>query len=305
MGAPGVRRKSHSTGRPPPRVWTTSLPVLRQTGRWPGPRLEVTMTLLHKVAARFDIRAAFRTAPIDRTADYSASHLQKGPKYHAGFERLPGRRMVWRAEQEFLDEFGRREGPFELHVDFAGGTGRIASALEPFCRAQIVLDVSERMLAVARRHLRKARIVCADFRDVGRRLVPPDGADLVTAFRFFPNAQPALRDDAMAFIAGILRPRGHLVCNNHRNFWSVPYVGGRLALSRHYTGGMTNKTMVRLAARHGLALVRTYSVGIIPQNERVAALPWKAVERIEKSVSRRWGGRHRAGYDVVFQFRKR
>lgn len=304
MGAAGVRRKSHSTGRPPPRVWTPSLPVLRQTNPRPRPRLEAAMTLLQKVAARFDFRAAFRTAPVDRIADYSASHLRKGAKYHAGFERLPGRRMVWRAEQVFLDEFGRREGPFELHVDFAGGTGRIASALEPFCRAQIVLDVSEKMLAVARRHLRKARIVCADFRHVGR-LIPPDRADLVTAFRFFPNAEAALRDDAMAFIAGILKPGGHLVCNNHRNFWSVPYVGGRLALSRHYTGGMTNKTMVRLAARHGLALVRTYSVGIIPQNERVAALPWRAVETIEKAVSRRWGSRHRAGYDVVFQFRKR
>lgn len=261
------------------------------------------MKLFRKIAARFDFRVAFSAVPAIPATDYTVSHLAKGPEYHEGFRRLPGRRLVWRAERAFLEGFARRAGPFDVVLDFAGGTGRIAGVLEPHCATAIVLDVSETMLAVARAHLRKARIVCEDFRDAGP-FMRGGTADVVTAFRFFPNAEADLREQAMAFVAGALRRGGHLVCNNHRNFWSVPYVCGRLVLSRRYTAGMTHAAMVRLAARHGLSLVGTHSVGIIPQSERAAALPWRVVERIEKAVWDRWGDRHRAGYDVIYQFRK-
>lgn len=260
-------------------------------------------TLLKKILWRIDVLAPLRMRPIARAPGYTQSHQAKGTAYHDRFARLRGRRMVWGFEQEFLLEFAGREGPFDLHLDFAGGTGRIAGVLERHSASQVVLDVSDTMLEVARSHLKQARIVCADFRRA-EGIVQDGSVQVATAFRFFPNAEATLREDAMRFIARVLRPGGLLVCNNHRNFWSVPYVARRLVFSRLASGGMTTDDMVRLAGRHGLSLVETRAIGVVPQSERLTILPWSAVERIERAVWQRWGSRQRAGYNVIFVFAK-
>ena len=255
-----------------------------------------------KVLAHIDLLAPFRVRPLRRPAGYAESHKHKGQAYHERFNKLPGRRLVWAMERDFL--LSSTQEKIGTHLDFAGGTGRIAGAIEDRCATQIVLDVSESMLAIAASQLKNARIVCADFRsDPG--IVPATSVDLVTAFRFFPNAEPGLRDAAMQFISRVLKRGGKLICNNHRNFWSLPYVAGRLVFSRDSSGGMKNKYLVALAERHGLSLVQSESMGVIPQNERFAPLPWSAMGAMESAIRGRWGSRHRMGYNVVFVFTKR
>lgn len=252
---------------------------------------------------KIDWFAPLRFRPRERCDDYSVSHCAKGDDYHLRFEESPGRRLAWRFEREFLEKTVCSGDRPVSHLDFAGGTGRIASVIANCCARQTILDISESMLTVASRHVPGARIICGDFR-TNPNIVPAGAFDLVTAFRFFPNAENSLRDAAMGFIARALAPGARLVCNNHRNFWSVPYVAGRLLLARAASEGMTNGQLVRLAAGHGLRLVCSRSMGVIPQTERKALLAWSSMERLEAFFWNHGGRHHRLGYNVVFVFEK-
>ena len=250
-------------------------------------------------------RMPFQLRPTRKRRAYSSytySHLHKGREYHAGFSTSPGRRMIWQLEQEILESIAAERGPFSSHLDFAGGTGRIAAIMKRHCTTQYVLDVSQEMLAVAKENVPGAKLIQRDFNE-GVPEIAEASQHLVTAFRFFPNAEPDLRNGAMRFIASRLKPGGHLICNNHRNFWSVPYVTQRLTFCGG-TEGMTNEEMVSLARAHGLSLERRYSMGVLPQTEASCVLPWALAERLERSVFRRVGTRHRLGYDVVFVFER-
>jgi SAM-dependent methyltransferase len=252
---------------------------------------------------RLDWVAPFRIRPVAACIDYSKSHHGKGAEYHEHFQTRPGRRLAWQYEQAFLTEIVQECGPIRAHLDFAGGTGRVAAALERFCQVQTVLDVSPSMLRIAQTHLSRARILCADFR-TDPCIVEPGTMDMVTAFRFFPNAELDLRESAMRFIAESLTPGGCLICNNHRNFWSPTYVLGRVAFARAASEGMANGVLVAMAMRHGLRPWRIRSFGFVPQGETRAVLPWKWVERIEQFCWTKLSVRHPIGYDTLFAFRK-
>jgi SAM-dependent methyltransferase len=242
-----------------------------------------------------------RSTP-ENTESYATSHLDKGPEYHMFFESRPGRRMVWSLEQDVLRSVAMEKGPFMLHLDFAGGTGRISKVLEEYTENQIVLDISKEMLDVAAENLLKATLVNRDFRE-GVSGLNKSSVDLVTAFRFYPNAESQLRHEAMGFISQKLRKGGWLVCNNHRNFWSLSYLFSRL-LCMGGDVGMANKQFIDVAEEHGLRLVKSYSMGVIPQNEQRSFMPWKLVTPLEKFIFRLFGTKHRIGYNVIFIFER-
>ena len=205
-------------------------------------------------------------------------------------------------EERIIQELVPEISNVDVHLDFAGGTGRMCTLLEPYTGQQILLDVSKSMLSVASRNCPNARQINMDFREIGPE-IEDASIDLVTAFRFFPNAEPELQSDAIEFLSAKLKPGACLICNNHRNFWSIPYTLARLTFLSADVG-MTNKDMISMASRHGLELQATISAGLLPQNDRNAILPWKLTERLEHFILGAWGRNHRLGYNVVFLFRK-
>lgn len=252
---------------------------------------------------KLDVWAPLRTYPRAAARGYTRSHLEKGKGYQEGFRRLPGRRMIWDLEQRILTRFVQEWGPWNRCLDFAAGTGRIAGLTIDACSEQYLLDVSPTMLEVAKARFPGAIVRCGDFRD-GTHDLPDGEFGLVTAFRFFPNAEPDLREAAMAFTASKVAPGGWVVCNNHRNFWSIPYLAQRAVFYRGGSGGMRNQEMIALAKRHGLSLVRQYALGVVPQTERFAILPWKVVAAIERALLNGDLVRHGLGYNVIFIFRR-
>ncbi len=201
-----------------------------------------------------------------------------------------------------LRAFAEQRGPFGLHLDFAGGTGRIAAEFTPFASRQFVLDISPTMLAEAARHRVQAILVQRDFRE-GLPELADGSVDVVTAFRFFANAEETLRADAMAFIARKLHQGGWLVCNNHRNFWSLPYIVRRFCFCGGDVG-MSNRTLLDLASAHGFCLRKTFSLGVLPQSENRGVLSWKWMDRIERKLFSISGTRQRMGYNIVFVFER-
>lgn len=126
--------------------------------------------------------------------------------------------LNWELEQRILDRvFERHLHPLPLRaVDFACGTGRVLQYLEARVSETAGVDVSAEMLAIARPRCSRSRLIQHDVTVTPLRGLP-DPIDLVTAFRFFLNAEPKLRRDALAWIRSVLRPDGILVANFHLN----------------------------------------------------------------------------------------
>jgi len=219
-----------------------------------------------------------------RSQSYRDSHLDKGPEYHSGFLENPRRALLWRLEQNLLRRIVRRflgDRPFD-HLDFACGTGRILTLLERYSRSSTGVDVSSSMLAVARTQVQRAELVQGDLTTsdllAGRRF------DLITAFRFFPNAEPELRRDAIRALASRLAPDGILVFNNHRNLSSLPFRLVRLLRGRNERG-MSHEEAQALVAGAGLRILARYHAGVVPEYETRTLRPRALVTVLETAAS--------------------
>jgi predicted TPR repeat methyltransferase len=200
------------------------------------------------------------------TADsYTTSHqgLGKGRGYDEHYDQQPHRRFLWQREQlalnDIIDTFfpGR-----EIHLlDFACGTGRITGLLEKHTALAVGVDVSEDMLAQAGEKLKHTRLIRADLTQ--NNVLAGQKFNLITAFRFFLNAEPDLRRRIMAILADLLAADGLLVFNNHRNLTS-PLIRMKYNLKRSHKNFMTVPQMHELARGAGLEIIRIYPIGFYP-----------------------------------------
>ena len=83
------------------------------------------------------------------------------------------------------------------------------------------MDISSSMLDGKEEKLKNSKIIIEDFRKTNS--LSEKKFDLITAFRFFPNAEPVLRQKAMKFISDHIKDKGYIIFNNHKNFWSIPF----------------------------------------------------------------------------------
>jgi len=193
--------------------------------------------------------------------------------------------MVWQFEKGILDHiltvFYRNS---EIHhFDFACGTGRILSYLEDRTTSSVGVDLSPSMLDVARRNNRTAEIIEAD---LSRNDVLGDRKfNLITAFRFFPNAQKDLRMEVMQVLAKHLDDNGYLVFNNHKNTGSIRIRLARLCGHRGYKG-MTINDVKALLVKNRLEIVKIYPLCIFPASEKYKLLPLFMVRPIESFLSK-------------------
>lgn len=179
--------------------------------------------------------------------------------------------LLWQLEKEQLDAVVarlRRAHDRIDYLDFATGTGRVLGHLENSVDSAIGVEISESMAAIARTKV-TSPVVCGDI-TTNTDLVS-EGYDLITAFRFFLNAEPPLRTAAMAALAARLRDdTSLLVLNNHGNLWSH-----KLALwpihalhnGREYRpegNYMSHKQVVALLDGAGLEVVTRIGCGVTP-----------------------------------------
>lgn len=235
---------------------------------------------------------------------YRESHLDrgKGQSYHSAFTDNPYRNMVWLFEKSILDGILKT---FFVdtdihHLDFACGTGRILSYLEDRTRSQIGVDLSPSMLEVARNNSRNAEIIEEDLtrNDVlGFRKF-----NLITAFRFFPNAETDLRTDAMRVLTKHLDEDGYLVFNNHRNRGSTL---NRLTRLFGYPGyhGMSMGETRALLTENSLEIVERYHYCVIPASER-RSLPPIALLRSVEGILSKWRSVQDLGENLIFVCRR-
>lgn len=229
---------------------------------------------------------------------YRDSHL--GPAVAAGYdrdymERYPA--QYWHhVEAPLLDGLLDEVLPGGLspvrHLDLACGTGRIIAHLAPRTTWSVGVDISPDMLTHARRRAPEA----AGFA-LGDITAPPVAGsfDLITAFRFFLNAEPDLRSEGLAAIRRILAPGGVLVANIHCQPWSPLGVWrrGRRALGRPADSVLGIDAFESVLVDEGFSPVAERTYGFLPLTARLSrgatsrALcrldPWVASRARERS----------------------
>jgi SAM-dependent methyltransferase len=130
--------------------------------------------------------------------------------------------MLWRLEREQLRRVIQecQEPTQDLKLlDFATGSGRVLEYVEQFIGNCTGIEVSEAMANLARRKVRKSAVLCRDITLPGAEV--EDQYDVITAFRFFLNAEPTLRDSALQALRQRLRTKSSVIIfNNHGNLWS-------------------------------------------------------------------------------------
>jgi SAM-dependent methyltransferase len=215
---------------------------------------------------------------------YTERHKARGVDYDETFspEVNPYRAMVWRLEQQVLNGILRDHlGSGKIaHLDFACGTGRIMGHLLRHTASATGVDVSTSMIEVARKVAPGAELIEADLtqQDVlGQRRF-----DLITAFRFFPNAEPELRQSVFRVLARHLAPQGVLVFNNHKNRNSLPRRISRLLGGAGTRGTMTHAEAEALVAQAALRIVEIIPLASLPVSEKHLLLPISLVEPLER-----------------------
>ena len=211
------------------------------------------------------------------TTEYSYSHMGegKGHAYDAEFDGSAFLGYLWARERALLTRLiqqeGARLGKGLDYLDFACGTGRIISALEDSVSRAVGLDISPTMMEQARDRVTSAELILGNVFEDPELLT--DTFDVVTSFRFFPNADPALRVRAAEFLRERVRPGGLFIMNNHQNARSVLCTAARAAGKKWPWTEADNREVVRLISDSGFRLEGKYGLGMLPGTARRAYAP--------------------------------
>jgi predicted TPR repeat methyltransferase len=169
-------------------------------------------------------------------------------------------------EREYLTEVVERLVPSrDRYLDFACGTGRVIGFLYSEFGTSQGVDISESMLDIARKKNIDAEFIEGDITQ-NADIVGGD-YDLVTAFRFFLNAQDSLRLTVMKALAGKLSKDGVLVFNVHNSRPSLLWLQNRITdifLGRK-KASMSRDQVVSFVGQAGLRVLETKALGFIPK----------------------------------------
>jgi 2-polyprenyl-3-methyl-5-hydroxy-6-metoxy-1,4-benzoquinol methylase len=179
--------------------------------------------------------------------------------------------ILWQIEQEqlrtIISQLRSTHDIIDL-LDFATGSGRILSFVESLVETSVGIEISESMAQRARRRLTRSTVLCKDITVRGSELEAK--YDIITAFRFVLNAEPALQELGLLALRDRLRDNSSvLVFNNHGNLWSHKALlypmhamrrVGRPATSGNY---MTHHQVMRLMETVGLRAERVHGCGVL------------------------------------------
>jgi len=196
---------------------------------------------------------------------YTDSHKKygKGASYDEHYATNSWRRFLWAREQvalaHFIDSFLKNQDIYLL--DFGCGTGRIVGFLEYRVTQAVAVDVSESMLEKAREKLTRTELIQADI--TKENVLKGRKFNLITAFRFFLNAEPELRQAALNALVPLLDEDGYFVFNNHRNQTS-PLARFKYKRSHNKRNFMTMQETRDIVNEAGLEIIKIYPIGFLP-----------------------------------------
>jgi SAM-dependent methyltransferase len=223
--------------------------------------------------------------PYEPRIDYRDSHTGKdrGKLYDARY-REGADAFYWNLIEcplvvSLFRKLSVRHG--KCYLDVACGTGRILEIATPAFDSVTGVDVSESMLAEARRKVPSAKLlqmdIAAEGQDLGR-------FDVISLFRFLLNAEPELRDGVLSWISRSLSENGVLIINNHLNSASLLGLAVRLRnrqLGTRRHNVLSDREVHSVMAKHGFKIVKSIGFGFLPAFRGKLILPRMLLQYIE------------------------
>jgi hypothetical protein len=151
------------------------------------------------------------------------------------------------------------------------------------------------MLEAARAKVSASELICAD---ITAEKSTERTYDLITAFRFFLNAEPGLRRRVMKCLAQRLKNEdSRLIFSNHGNPWSYKAIAWpfhrfrQLVFGRKAAGNyLTHREIERLVSQANLVIVERFGCGVI--SPKFFNLAPSYARRAERSIGvKRFAGR--------------
>jgi len=235
-------------------------------------------------SARIEYRAALRTSE-------QACHYDRVLYRPGSYDD-----WLWRLERRYLGgAVDRQFGAIRpRYLDFACGSGRILAALEGRCHEPTGIDVSSAMLDLARGKVEASRLVHGDLTTNASLLTGP--YELITAFRFFLNAEGELRAQVLRALHGLLAEDGVLILNIHGNMPSLRSLSVLVRRFRHSRERpprqLSFPAMRRLLADHGFEVVDSRGYGFLTSGWHRLLTP--AASLALEPLGRLWPVKHLA-----------
>ena len=209
---------------------------------------------------------------------------------------------IWRLQQpvlqDILDATSKEAGAKLRLLDFACGSGRILSFVEPFVDSAEGVDISAGMVELARQKCRKSVLRVGDILREPELLRSP--YDIITSFRFLLNVEDEIRRKALHRLREVIRtPGGRLIVNVHGNSRSLrhPAIVWNRWRQRGGSRGQPAEIMLnemslsqtrRLLAAAGFEVVQLLGFGVMPPT--LYRTPLRGLARAVDSffAARRW-----------------
>ena len=201
--------------------------------------------------------------------------------------------LLWQIEQKHLNKVIvqlRKELTRIDYLDFACGTGRIISFVEPQVDSATGFEISPDMIEIAQKYVKDASLQCRDITSDDAEI--ENKYDLITTYRFILNAEPALRVAGFKALAARLRDQSsRLVFSNHGNPWSYKALMWPIHFSRHFLFGkkregnyLTRRQTRAVLDAAGLEIVDVTGVGFISA-KIVKLLPFSWCQKTEAALA--------------------
>ena len=151
------------------------------------------------------------------------------------------------------------------YLDFACGTGRILGVGEEFFDDTTGIDVSDEMLHVAAANCTKSKLIRQDI----TRVPLKSSYDVITAFRFFLNAEPLLAEEVLGALYALLpETGGTMLINIHVNRNSplgLIYECRNLLVGRNLANTKRYSEFKGTLERNGFAIEKVFWYGFLPR----------------------------------------
>lgn len=199
---------------------------------------------------------------------YRQSHLgaDKARSYDADlWDPRAAKGLDWLIEQQLLADVLPSVVPpgARSAADFACGTGRVLEFLSRYFPSPVGIDISPDMLALAHARCPRAVLILGDTTTTPD--LAPGPFDLITAFRFFLNAEPSLRSQVLAWMGKSLRPGGAVIANFHLSPASLRGMYLRLRTTRATRPSMMSvNDACRLFEAHAFTVRQILGYSLLP-----------------------------------------
>jgi len=234
---------------------------------------------------------------IDGSIDYRNEFRRNVIKYES-VTKSKYITLIYHLEKGVLESFFEKINSENKSVmDFACGSGRWTEYVEKKFKETVGVDVSEEMLSLAKKKCTHTRFILTDItsNDVNEQL-EYETFDVITAFRFYKNAEQSLREAVTNKISIYLKKEGYFVFDLHLNSNSIIGTFAKtirflrlqkiLKLNKLTVRTISLADIKKLFEDHDLVIVDYYGMGVLPSRSNQLILPPKILFMIESYFTR-------------------